>query len=159
MTTTNRQMARSPWNRRGFGLTELVVVLAMMGIMAAVAAPSLLNYWRTSSLSAGASELAAVLNRGRQLAITRNTNVCVSITAMTVQLRLASCGGTVWMGPGTDTAGAIRLANDLQIGGAANAVFTNVGGASTVATYTVTDPKTGRSRNVVVLASGRVTIQ
>ena len=51
------------------------------------------------------------------------------------------------------------VANDLQVGGAANAVFTNVGGASTVATNTVTDPKTGRSRNVVVLASGRVTIQ
>lgn len=41
---------------------------------------------------------------------------------------------------------------------ATNAIFTNAGGASTPATYTLTDPRTGRSRNVVVTSTGRVSL-
>ena len=41
---------------------------------------------------------------------------------------------------------------------ATNAIFTNAGGASTPATYTLTDPRTGRSRNVVVNSTGRVSL-
>jgi len=39
------------------------------------------------------------------------------------------------------------------------AYVTNVGGASTTASFTVTDPKTSHSRTVAVTASGQVSIQ
>jgi prepilin-type N-terminal cleavage/methylation domain-containing protein len=146
-------------NERGFGLTELVVVVALLGILSLFAVPNLVSYYQSSSLTAGAEQLAAVMNRARHLAISRNTSVCVEINGTTVRLRTASCAGTIWTGVGTDSAGTIVIANNLQVAGATNAVFTNTGGASTAATYSLTDPKTGHSRNVVVVATGRVTIQ
>jgi prepilin-type N-terminal cleavage/methylation domain-containing protein len=147
-------------NERGFGLTELIVVVGLIGVTAALGVPSLLTYWQSSRLSAGAEQLASVMNRARQLAIRSNTSVCVELSGTSVRMRTVSCAGTVWTGVGTDSAGLIQVANNLQVSAAtASAIFTNVGGASTTASYTLTDPTTGRSRSVVVSASGRVTIQ
>ena len=151
-------------NQQGFGLAELIVVVALIGILGALAVPSLLTYYQSSSLTAGAEQLAAVMNRARHLAISQNRSVCVERNGTTVRLRPTSttppdCTGTVWTGVGTDSAGVITIANNLQVGGATNAIFTNAGGASTTATYTLTDPSTSRSRSVVVSSTGRVTIQ
>lgn len=146
-------------NERGFGLTELVVVVALLGILTLFAVPNLVSYYQSSSLTAGAEQLAAVLNRARHLAISRNTSVCVEQAGTTVRLRTVSCAGTIWTGVGTDGAGTIPIANNLNVSGGASAIFTNTGAASTTATYTLTDPKTSRSRNVVVSSTGRVIIQ
>jgi prepilin-type N-terminal cleavage/methylation domain-containing protein len=151
-------MPNRPSNQQGFGVTELLVVVAMIGILGALATPSLLAYYQSSSLTAGAEQLAGVMNRARHLAIRSNTSVCVQLNGTTVRLRTVSCAGTVWTGVGTDSAGTITIANNLQVGGGPNTVFTNVGGAS-VANFTVTDPKTSHSRTVSVETSGRVTIQ
>ena len=148
-------------NERGFGLTELVVVVALLGILSVFAVPNLVAYYQSSSLTAGAEQLAAVMNRARHLAISQNTSVCVERTGTTVRLRTVSCAGTIWTGVGTNSAGTIQIANNLQVGGAGTALFTNVGAAATTTNYTfsLTDPKTNLSRNVVVVSTGRVTIQ
>jgi type IV fimbrial biogenesis protein FimT len=151
-------------NERGFTLMELMIVLALMAVMAVVAVPSLLSYYQSASLRAGAEHLASVMGRARHLAIRQNTSVCVERTGSNLRFRTTNavppdCNGTVFAGEGTDGAGIIQIANDLQVGGATNAIFTNAGGASTPATYSLTDPETGRSRNVVVTSTGRVTIQ
>jgi prepilin-type N-terminal cleavage/methylation domain-containing protein len=148
-------------NERGFGLTELVVVVALLGILTIFAVPNLVSYYQSSSLTAGAEQLAAVMNRARHLAISQNTSVCVERSGTTVRLRTVSCAGTIWTGVGTDSTGTMQIANNLQVGGAASAIFTNTGAASTTTNYTfsLTDPKTSRSRNVVIVATGRVTIQ
>lgn len=146
-------------NQRGFGIIELVVVMGLMAILATLAVPNMLRYYQTSSLNAGASEFASVLNRARQLAITTNTPVCVEVTGTNVQLRTVTCAGTVWAGAGTASTGVIRLSNGLQVASAANAIFTSLGGASTTATYTVTDPKSTKTRSVAVASTGRVVVQ
>jgi prepilin-type N-terminal cleavage/methylation domain-containing protein len=147
-------------NERGFSLTELIVVIGLIGVLSLLAVPSLLSYWQTSTLSAGADQLAAVMNRARQLAIRSNTSVCVERTGNNVRLRTVNCAGTIWTGIGADSAGLIQMANNLQVSAAtANAIFTNVGGASTVGVYTVRDPQTTRTRTVTVSSSGQVTIQ
>jgi type II secretion system protein H len=143
----------------GFTLAELVVVIAIIGVLAAVAAPSLLSYSQTSTLSAGASELASVLNSGRALAIRQNTTVCVQVTGSSVRFRTGGCTGTIWTGVGTDSSGVIALSNSVQASGGTSAVFTNLGAAAPGATYTVTHPTTGRTRSVIVAATGRVSIQ
>ena len=145
--------------QRGFGLTEMVVVIGLIGVLAAVAAPNLLSYSQTSALGAGAGEFASVLNRGRALAITQNTTVCVQVTGTSVRLRTGGCTGTIWAGVGTDSSGVIALSNSLQVSGGTSAVFTNLGAATPGATYTVTHPTTGRTRSVIVAATGRVSIQ
>jgi prepilin-type N-terminal cleavage/methylation domain-containing protein len=152
-------MSTTLTNERGFGLTELIVVVALIGVMGLLATPSLLTYWQSSRLTAGAEELASVMNQARQLAIRQNTSVCVERTGANLRLRTVSCAGTIWTGVGTDSAGLIAISNNLQVGGAASAVFTNVGGASTAGTFSVTNPTTGYSRNVQVTSTGQVIIQ
>lgn len=146
-------------NQRGIGVIELVAVMGLMGILATLAVPNMLRYYQTASLNAGASEFVTVLSRARQLAITTNTPVCVQVTGTNVQLRTVSCAGVVWTGAGTASSGVIQLSNGLQVAGAASAIFTSLGGASTTATYTVTDPRTALSRSVVVASTGRVAVQ
>jgi Tfp pilus assembly protein FimT len=143
---------------RGFGMAELVVV-ALLGVLAALGVPSLLRYWQTSTLGAGADELAGVLGRARALAVTQNTTVCVQVTGISVRLVIPTCAGTVWTGTGTNAAGVISLSGGLQVSGGASAIFTSTGGASPGATYVVTNPKDGNTRSVQVLTTGRVTVQ
>jgi prepilin-type N-terminal cleavage/methylation domain-containing protein len=150
---SNRQL-----DERGFGLAELIVVVAIIGLLAALAVPSFITYWQSANLNAGAAEMAATLNRGRQLAIAQNGSVCVQPTGTSVRYRSVSCAGTIWTGPGTDSAGVLSLSNGMQISGGP-VTFTNAGGATANSTFTVTDPKTSRTRTVAVTVTGRVTVQ
>jgi prepilin-type N-terminal cleavage/methylation domain-containing protein len=149
-------------NSRGFTFAELMLVVAIIGILSVLAAPTLFSYIQTSALQAGARELVTAINLGRQLAIARNTTVCVEVTGTNIRLRTGGCLGTIWTGPGTDSAGVIRISDPgtLQItapGG--NVVFTNLGAATAPRNYTVTNPVDSKTRTVVVAASGQVTIQ
>jgi len=146
---------------RGFTLAELLVVIVMIGVLSVLAAPSLISYWQASSVQAGAEELAPAVNRGRQLAISRNTTVCVQVSSGSITLRTGSCGGTLFTGAGTTSAGLIPLTSGMQASFASgtSVVFTNLGAASPAATLRVTSPTTGRTRDVVVSASGQVRVQ
>jgi type IV pilus assembly protein PilA len=162
MTVTRVKMPSWSRSERGFGIVELVVVMGLIGLLATLAVPNFLRYYRNSALGAGASELATVLNRARQLAVTQNTTVCVEPTgapSYSVRFHVGTCATAAWTGPGTTSAGLVTLSNGLRVGGATSAVFTNLGAASTTATYTVTDTRTTRTRSVSVAATGRVFVQ
>ncbi len=151
-------------DRRGFSLVDLTVTLAIMGIIAMVAWPYVQGFLQAARVKAGAQELATVVNGARQLAIARNTLVCLVLNAnnatYVVGTSAACGGGTTYTGAGTRADGTIPLSNNMQISAAtANVVFTNLGAASTAGTFTVRDPQTNKTLNVVVAASGRVTIQ
>jgi len=147
---------------RGFALAELIVILAIAGVLATLVAPTLWSYARTATLQAAARELATSINLGRQIAISRNTTVCVEVaTATNIRLRTGGCGGQIWTGPGTDASGAIKISDSgaLRISTTANVVFTSLGAASPAGTYTLTNPVTNATRAVVVAASGRVSVR
>jgi type IV fimbrial biogenesis protein FimT len=151
---------------RGFTLTELVVVVAVLGVIMAVGVPSLWTYFRSAALRGGAEEAASVLNSARQLAIRLNTTVCVTNDGTTAQFHVATCGAATWKGPGTDASGNIQLANSLRLSGTNNLCFNYLGaGTATPApcaangTLTVTNPVGGSTMNVVMATTGRVRIQ
>jgi type II secretion system protein H len=149
-------------NARGFTLAELMVVLAITGVLATLVAPTLLSYARTAALQAAARELATSINLARQIAISRNTTVCVEVAAPThLRLKTGGCGGTVWTGAGTDGAGAIKISDSsgFHVSTTANVVFTSLGAASPAGTYTVTNPTRNGTRTVVVAATGRVSVR
>lgn len=150
-------------NQRGFSTMELVMVVAIVGILSALGYPYVTTYLQAATLRAGAQELATVINGGRQLAISRNTNVCVVLSGNNAQYRTGAaspCTGTTFIGAVTKADGTITLSNDIQITAAtASVVFSALGAATTAGTYTVHSPVTGRDLSVVVAASGRVTIQ
>jgi len=149
-------------NARGFTLAEIMVVLAIVGVLATLVAPALWSYARTAALQAAARQLATSINLGRQVAISRNTTVCVEVASPTnIRLRTGGCGGTVWTGPGTDGSGAIKISDSsaLRISATANVVFTSLGAASPAGTYTLTNPVNDGTRTVVVAATGRVSVR
>ena len=149
---------------RGFSLADLLVAVAIMGTVSALAWPWFSSFLQASRVKAAAQELATVVNGARQLAIARNTLVCMNLSGTNATYRLgvtAACaGGTLFVGSLTKADGTMPLQNTMQISGTtANVVFTNLGAAVTAGTYTVRDPQTNRTLTVVVAASGRVTIQ
>lgn len=141
----------------GFSATELVVVVAVIGIIMAASAPTFSSYFRTAAVRAGAEEMSAVLNRARQLAIKDNTSMCVTNAGNRVRYFVGPCGGTVWTGPGTDAAGFIQLASDISMT-TGQVMFTYIGTATAPASYTVTYPPAGNALTVNVTAAGRISI-
>ena len=148
-------------NARGVTLAELLLVLALIGTLSALAAPTILSYAQASALEASARHLATVINLGRQIAISQNTAGCVHVIGANVRLRRDGCGGAIWSGPGTDGAGFIRIsdAGTLVISATADIVFSNLGAASPAGTYTVARAGDDRTRTVVVAATGRVSVR
>jgi general secretion pathway protein H len=147
-----------PTAQSGFSLAELLVVLAVVGVLAAMSTPFFIRYYQSAGLKAAAEELVTFLNQGRQVAIKENQSVCVETTAAAVRLRLGSCGGTIWVGPGTDAAGNWKLPQGFTLASTGNPVFSYLGAASPAATYTVTNSATGSTLPVSLSASGRVKV-
>jgi prepilin-type N-terminal cleavage/methylation domain-containing protein len=145
----------------GFSLAELTVVLAITGIVAIAVAPTLLTFWDTWSLQAGARELATAINLGRQLAIATRTSVCVELSDGYLRFRVGGCAGGVWTGAVTDAAGRIRISDPttVDVSSSGRPVFTTLGAASPGATYTVRHARTHASRAVVVAGSGRISVE
>lgn len=145
-------------------MIELMIALAVMGIVAVLGYPYVSSYLEAARLRAGAEELITVINGARQLAIARNTNVCVTLTGNAATYRTgvaAGCvGGALYVGTGTAADGTMTLQNTVQITAAtANVTFSSLGAATTAGTYTVHDPTSGNDLSVVVSAAGRVRIQ
>ena len=61
----------SPFARRGMTLTELLVVLTLLGVVAAISWPSLAGAWRRNQVSSTALELQSALTRARSLSVAR----------------------------------------------------------------------------------------
>jgi prepilin-type N-terminal cleavage/methylation domain-containing protein len=162
-------------NARGFSLAELIVVAAVMGLVMAIGMPSFISYWRTSGLKAGAQEMVAVLNQGRELAIKENETVCVkgnsgvgtygtkvrflrgNCSAASMCSTTANVSPCIWAGPGTDSSGSITLSPRLEARPSSHVVFTYLGAATTGGTYTVRSiDNTSATATVTVAGSGRI---
>jgi prepilin-type N-terminal cleavage/methylation domain-containing protein len=150
-------------NARGYTLAEILVAAAVVSLLVAIGIPFATSYVRASTLRAGAQELVAIMNGARQLAITRNTSVCVSVASTRAVYRVAAtnpCSAPPFVGAGTNSDGSIPLQNGVQIiANTANVVFSPLGAAAPAASYTVRTATGPQTLNVLVSTVGRVTIQ
>jgi Tfp pilus assembly protein FimT len=145
----------------GYSLIELIITVGMIMVVTTWAMPSFLSYLRSARVRAGAQTISAYLNEGRQMAIKTNGPVCVAHTASTMQFRTTNCTGTVVNVAGLSGAsGNIRLPDNISLtmASGSSAIFGQLGNATTVGTYTVTDIPSGRTLTVTVAPSGRITI-
>jgi type II secretion system protein H len=153
----DRVLTRS---EHGYTLTELLVVLAVIGIMALIAVPFLLTYTSGATIDYAARELRSGLNRAKLMAVTTRQPVCVQPIAGGYRFfQNTTCTGTPWSGTGTGANGVLTLANTMTVALAAgsNPVFNQFGVAVQTGVLRVSGP-TGRTLTVSVEASGRVTI-
>lgn len=143
-------------SQQGYTLAELLVVIAVIGIMAFVAVPWMLSYVPGATVNYAAREVQSSLNRAKLLAVTERRSICVEAFGGGYRFRRDSCGGAVFTGPGTDGAGVFRLANNITVSAAGSPIFTQFGVANQTGIFTVTG--TGITQTISVLPSGRVTI-
>jgi Tfp pilus assembly protein FimT len=146
-------------------MAELLVVMAVLGIIAGLSIPTLWTYYRSAALRGAAERTVSLLNNARQLAIRQNTTVCVTIDATGMQYHQGSCGAAAYTGAGTDSAGYMTLDSGLSLSGTNNLCFSYLGaGAVTPApcassgTLTITRAR-GGTMSVVMATTGRVRIQ
>ena len=160
---------------RGFSLAELIIVVAVIGVISAIGMPYFISYYRTATLKGGAQELIALLNQGRQLAIKENEAVCIKADVANpsygtkVRYLRGSCAAAstcaatgnvspcIWAGPGTDSSGYITLSNRIELQPPATDVSFTYLGAAVGGSYTVRMmDNTSATSTVTVAASGRV---
>lgn len=139
-------------------MIELLIVLGIVGVLTVTSLPIFIAYQRSATLKGGAEELAAGLNRARQLAISQSRRVCVEVVGSRYRYWLNGCGGTPWTGAGSDTTGFFRLGNNMGVTTNVNPVFDYLGAANPGATLTVTNPQGGATLTVAVSVAGRVRI-
>ena len=154
--------------RRGFTLVELMVVVAVMAILAAIAAPSMTGLINANRLSGQAGELSATMQLARSEAVRRNARVtvcpssdgssCASSTSWTRWIVLGAANAT-------DTAEVIRdnsVVGSVQVSGpAAGIVFRPSGLIDAQTTVTACMPTSEPVENrqvVTVMISGSTTI-
>ena len=84
--------------RRGYTTLELLTVLAIAGILAALAAPSFAELKRGAGVTAGANQMLWALHYARSAAILRNVPTVVCLTADgTTCLTAAGAQGSGWL--------------------------------------------------------------
>jgi prepilin-type N-terminal cleavage/methylation domain-containing protein len=154
MTLTRRRPHRI--GSAGFSISELLVVISILGAMSTIAVPTAWTYLPAAAASGGAREIRAIMSQARMVAITTRQNICVQTVGGGFRLLQGTCAGAAWVGPDTSATGLIALSNNVTLSGPAP-VFTAYGTASTSSVVTVSHGG-GTSVTVTVQPSGQVTI-
>src|SRR5215831_18175025 len=160
MKTSTRRYARTPvpHHSRGFTAAELLVVIAVIGVLFTMSIPFFLSAYQAAAARADVQQVMSLFNQARELAIKQNNSVCVSIpNNQQMQFMQGSCAGAAWVGAGTDATGAINLPAGFTIGPVSSTVtFTYLGAATAATTYTMTNSTTGGTTTISIALSGRV---
>jgi prepilin-type N-terminal cleavage/methylation domain-containing protein len=153
-----RKLGGGPRGDAGFSVMELVVVIALIGILFVMTVPFFLSYYQAAAARANVQEVITLFNQARELAIRQNDIVCVNMPTTTqMAFLLSSCAGTAWTGAGTDAAGKINLPQGFTIGPLTNVTFNYLGAAGAATTYTMTNATTGQTSTISIALTGRVT--
>src|SRR5260370_42376 len=80
---------------RGYALSELVVVIAIIGIMASAAVPWLLSALPGATVTWGAREIQGSLMRAKMLAITTRQTIFVQVVSGGNQFGQGGCAVTI----------------------------------------------------------------
>jgi Tfp pilus assembly protein FimT len=149
---------RRAFGAAGFSIPELVIFVAVVGVLFAMSIPSFVTYYQAAALRSDVQQVITLFNQARELAIKQNDTVCVTMpTGSQLALRLGSCAGAVWTGPGTDGVGNMNLPQGFTIAPLTGVTFNYLGAAGAATTYIMTNTTTNATSTISVSLSGRVT--
>ena len=143
-------------NNHGFTLIELIVTLAVIGVLFAMAAPNLQTTIQGNRLSGQFNDMRGDFAFARNLAITRNVAVTISSNSGTDW-----SDGWVVVAP-TGNARVSNTANNVVISSAIASLTYNPDGTAAVAAATaikICDDRTGAyGKQLNIVFSGRVNL-
>ena len=135
MTNSTRNLWRSAWtDSAGYQLAELLVIIGVISVLAAIGFPLYLSYSRAQETDSAARVLVVSLNQARQLAVTRGLSYSVE-TQTNPSNRMRFCSGAVvpcptaavYTGPETDGSGWRKLENASRITLGPTITFSSLG--------------------------------
>jgi Tfp pilus assembly protein FimT len=143
---------------RGFTVTELVVFVAIVGLLSVMTVPFFVRYYQAAAARADVQTVITMFNQARELAIKQNGNICVTLADNShMLLREGSCAGVAWIGAGTDGVGNLTLPPGFTITPLSTVTFNYLGAADVVQTYTMVNSTTGGTMTISIAMTGRVT--
>jgi len=148
--------------RKGFTALELLIVVAIMGVILATILPSFTNFRRSSLLNTESQELVSIINRARMLSVSSKYDNQFGVHFEAGKVVLFQ-GDTYSSGATTNEEHifntAITLSPIVINGGGSELLFEKITGATSQnATTTLLVIGTTSSTTVLVLQTGIVTI-
>jgi type IV fimbrial biogenesis protein FimT len=138
--------------RRAFTLPELMLVLALAGILLGIAVPRLSSAVDRIEVQASASRLVAAHNRARMMAITQGQVVVLSVDQHTLIFRRQNEATPLWSEPGPAASGVSLNGPGVKF------VFSPEGLTLGLSNATLRLTRGSATRTVIVSRLGRVRI-
>jgi type IV fimbrial biogenesis protein FimT len=138
--------------RRAVTLPELVLVLALVGILLGIAVPQLSSAMDRIEVHAAATRLVAAHNRARMMAVTQGQVVVLSVDPHAIILRRQGETAPLWSEPGPEASG-VELA-----GSGAKFTFSPEGLTLGLSNASLRLARGSATRTVIVSRLGRVRI-
>ena len=140
---------------RAFTIIELVIVMMIIGVLAAFATPHLGRWLATIGVDTAAREIATELQLGKMRAISQNARYRISFNAASNTYQMQKEVAGAWQDVGHPK--PLPTGVDL-VSATANPVFQTLGTAPGGTTITLRNAQ-GRTRKVTVSFAGRVQVE
>ena len=146
----------APLRAAGFTLTDLIITMAIMGILAVFAVPNITSWLSAVNMNSTTRSLATELQLTRMRAISRNRKVRVSFDTDNETYEVEEEIDGTWTDLDPEVSGTLPKQIDLYTAPATvtfNPIGTAVGGTITL------QNTQGKQKQIIIHTTGRVRIQ
>lgn len=89
-------------NKNGFSLVELMVAIAIIGILAAIATPNIISWLQNRKYTTSVQRVISVMNAAKMRAVKENMPTIVTFTGNEIRAFIDRNDDSSWSGDGTD---------------------------------------------------------